>query len=160
MASRATNETIAELKRRQAAELEALTDVTAASGTVDRVRQRRADALERLDADVRDAEGREDMALAVLAVLRPDVAAGIADVTAARVRQAQQRAPVEEVGARVQELTGAAPPRRRGRPRGAGRPAAETPGRVPAAGGSYDDGPIAGGSPDMPDGLPSNDGNP
>lgn len=133
MASKMTNEAVAALKRRQAAELEALVGAESAAEIVGRARQRRADELERLDAAVGEAEQGEDLALAVLATLvPPDVAAGLAGVTPARVRQAQQRAPVEEVGARVQTLADGAPvPRLRGRPRGSGRPAGRGGGRRP-----------------------------
>ena len=118
-----TNQAVAALKKRQAAELEALVGAATAAEVVSRAQQRRTDELQRLDAAVDEAERGEDLALAVLATLMsPDVAAGLADVAPARMRQAQQRAPVDEVHSRVQALTDGAPvPRRRGRPRGSGR---------------------------------------
>ena len=117
------NEAIQVLRKRQAVELEALSAVTVAVSVVERARQRRAAEVERLDAVVTEAERGADVALAVLASLMSvDVAAGLVQVPVARVRQAQQHAPVEDVGLRVQDLTGdTVRPATRGRPRGAGR---------------------------------------
>ena len=93
------NEAIQVLRKRQAVELEALSAVTVAVSVVERARQRRAAEVERLDAVVTDAERGADVALAVLASLMSvDVAAGLVQVPAVRVRQAQQHAPVDEVG--------------------------------------------------------------
>ena len=129
MASKTTNNALEALRRRQAAERVALEAASAAGAAVERAREKRTAELVRLDATVGDAERGEDVAVAVLAALVPaDVAAELAAVTAARVRLAQQRAAPDEVSARVQELTGGVPVRRRGRPPGGGQPAG--PGRA------------------------------
>jgi hypothetical protein len=90
--------------------------------TAERAALAAAAALERLDAAVREAEERADVAWAVLASLMPvDVAALLVEQTPARMRLGQQRAAEAEVTSRMRELTGAAPGfRRRGRPPGRG----------------------------------------
>jgi hypothetical protein len=119
MASKSMNRASEVLARRHAAEEKALKVAVSAGVAVQRAQERRAVELARLDAAVADAERGADTALAVLASLVPaDVAALLAEETPARVRQAQQRAPGDEVSAQVQVLTGAAPVRRRGRPPG------------------------------------------
>lgn len=97
----------------------------AAAKAAERARGRRAAELARLDAAVGEADGAVDLALAVLASLLPvDVAAQLAGASAARVRQAQQRAPQDEVARRAGVVVEAQPVGRRvGRPRGGGRPA-------------------------------------
>ncbi|RSM47790.1 hypothetical protein DMB66_47545 [Actinoplanes sp. ATCC 53533] len=137
MASKMTNKAVERLKARQAAERVALEAAAEAAAAVGRAVERRSVEVARLDAAVADAERGADVALAVLASLVPaDVAAVLTEETPARVRLGQQRAPVEDVTARVEQLTGGVVvARRRGRPRGSGaartgRAAAE----VPAAG--------------------------
>jgi len=137
MASRTTNKAVELLKVRQAAERAALEAASEAGAAVGRAVARRAAEMARLDVAVSEAERGADIALAVLASLLPaDVAAALTGETPARVRVGQQRAPVEDVTVRVDQLTGGAVvARRRGRPRGSG---AARAGRavavVPAAG--------------------------
>ena len=125
MASKGTNKAIEALDRRHEAERAALKAATEAGAAVRRAQDRRAAELARLDAVVVEAEQGADVALAVLASLMgPEVAAVLTEETVARVRLGQQRALVEDVNARVGELTVGAPVvRRRGRPRGSGRSA-------------------------------------
>jgi hypothetical protein len=134
MASKGTNKAIEALARRHEAERAALKAATDAGAVVRRAQDRRAAELARLDAAVAEAERGADVALAVLASLMAiEVAALLTEETPARVRLGQQRAPVDDVNARVGELTGGVPvARRRGRPRGSGRPSseAESPGTV------------------------------
>jgi hypothetical protein len=120
MASKTTNKAVELLKARQAAERAALEAASEAGLAVGRAVQRRAAEVARLDAAVSEAEQGADLALAVLASLLPaDVAAALTGATPARVRLGLQRAPVEDVTARVEQLTGGAVvARRRGRPRG------------------------------------------
>jgi hypothetical protein len=122
MASKTTNSAIDALRARHAAERAALEAATEAGAAVRRAQQRRAAELARWDAAVADAEAGADVALAVLASLMPaDVAATLTEETPARVRLGQQRAPVEDVTARVEQLSGGAVTvRRRGRPRRSG----------------------------------------
>ncbi len=137
MASKTTNSAIEALERRHVAERAALKAATDAGAAVRRAQQRRAAELERLDAMVAEAEQGADVALAVLAsLMAPDVAAVLTEETSGRVRLGQQRAPAEDVSARVSELTDGAPvARRRGRPRGSGRPvrAVDAAGPLPIA---------------------------
>jgi hypothetical protein len=136
MASKTTNSAIEALERRHTAERAALKAATDAGAAVRRAQERRSAELARLDAVVAEAERGADVALAVLAsLMATEVAAVLTEKTPARVRLGQQRASVDEVNVRVAELTDGAPvARRRGRPRGSGRPASDaaTPG---AAGG-------------------------
>jgi hypothetical protein len=120
-----TNSAIEALERRHTAERAALKAATDAGAVVRRAQERRAVELARLDEVVVETERGADVALAVLASLMgPDVAAVLTEETVARVRLGQQRALVEDVNARVGELTDGAPVvRRRGRPPGSGRPA-------------------------------------
>ncbi|WP_199515726.1 hypothetical protein [Nucisporomicrobium flavum] len=138
MASKTTNSAIEALERRHTAERAALKAATDAGAVVRRAQERRAAELARLDEVVADAERGADVALAVLAsLMAADVAAVLMQETPARVRLGQQRAPVEEVNARVSELSDGAPPaRRRGRPRGSGRSGGGTAsaGSAPVAG--------------------------
>ena len=139
MASKGTNKAIEALERRHVAERAALKAATDAGAAVRRAQERRVAELARLDAAVAEAETGADVALAVLASLvAPDVAAVLTEETPARVRMGQQRASVDDVTARVGELTGGVPVvRRRGRPRGSGRPASgvEAAGTARSAGG-------------------------
>jgi len=138
MASKTTNEAVEALNRRHAAERAALEAASAASAVVGRAVERRSVEVARLDAAVSEAERGADVALAVLASVVPaDVAAALTEETPARLRLAQQRAPVEDVTARVEQLTGGAVvARRRGRPRGGGGAArtGHAAAVVPAAG--------------------------
>jgi hypothetical protein len=122
MASKTTNKSVEALKARQAAERAALDAASEAGAAVGRAVQRRAAEVARLDAAVAEAGRGADIALAVLASLVPaDVAAVLTEETPARVRLGQQRAPVEDVTAQVDRLTGGAVVApRRGRPRGSG----------------------------------------
>jgi hypothetical protein len=123
MASRMTNKAVEALRARHAAERAALEAASEAGAAVRRAVERRVAELARLDAVVAEAEQGADVALAVLASVVPaDVAAALTEETPARVRLAQQRAPVEDVTARVEQLTGGAVVARRGRgrPRGSG----------------------------------------
>jgi len=125
MASKTTNSAIEALERRHEAERAALKAATDAGAAVRRVQERRAAELARLDEVVAEAERGADVALAVLAsLMAPDVAAVLTQESPARVRLGQQRASAEDVNVRVAELTDGVPlVRRRGRPRGSGRPA-------------------------------------
>ncbi|MEU7906411.1 hypothetical protein [Actinoplanes sp. NPDC049118] len=125
MASKTTNSAIEALERRHAAERAALKAAADAGAAVRRAQQRRAAEVARLDEMVAGAERGADVALAVLAsLMAADVAAVLTEETPARVRLGLQRAPMEDVNARVGELTDGVPVvRRRGRPRGSGRPA-------------------------------------
>ena len=126
MASKSMNNATDVLARQQAAERDALKAAGTAGAAVQRAQERRAVELERLDQNVTDAERGADLALAVLAALvGADRSARLTGETLARLRLAQQRASVEDVGKRVQELTGDDPAqpaepaaRRRGRPPG------------------------------------------
>ncbi len=124
MASKGTNKAIEALQRRHEAERAALQAATDAGAAVRRAQERRAAELARLDEVVADAERGADVALAVLAsLMAPDIAAVLTGETPARVRLGQQRASADDVSARVGDLTDGAPlARRRGRPRGSGRP--------------------------------------
>lgn len=145
MASKSMNNATDILARQQASERDALKAAGTAGAAVQRAQERRAVELERLDRNVTDAEGVADLALAVLASLvGADRAARLTGETSARLRQAQQRASVEDVGTRVQQLTGDNPAqpaepavRRRGRPPGRSADRAERGGvqeTLPAAG--------------------------
>ena len=125
MASKGTNKAIEALQRRHEAERAALKAATDAGAEVRRAQERRAAELARLDEVVADAERGADVALAVLAsLMAPDIAAVLTEETPARVRLGQQRASADDVSARVSALADGAPVvRRRGRPRGSGRPA-------------------------------------
>lgn len=136
MSSKTTNSAIEALERRHAAERAALKAATDAGAVVRRAQERRAAELARLDAVVAEAERGADVALAVLATLMAaDVTAVLTQESPARVRLGQQRASVEDVNARIGELTDGAPVvRRRGRPRGSGRSArGEASAAVPSA---------------------------
>ncbi|MEU4244305.1 hypothetical protein [Actinoplanes sp. NPDC026619] len=136
MASKATNDAVQLLRRRQQAEEGALTSALAATGAAERARRRWEEESARLDAS-------EDAGLAVLAALLPvEVAARLAGVSSARVRQAQQRAAAEVVAARVEELTGGTVAGRR-RARREGR-AEAVGGGVPAASGGAEAGSVVG----------------
>ena len=126
MASKGTNRAIEALERRHEAERAALKAATDAGAAVRRAQERRAAELARLDEVVADAERGADVALAVLAsLMASDIAAVLTEETPARVRLGQQRASADDVSARVGELSDGAPVvRRRGRPRGSGRPPA------------------------------------
>jgi hypothetical protein len=136
MASKGTNKAIEALERRHAAERAALKAASDAGAAVRRAQERRAAELVRLDEVVADADRGADVALAVLAsLMAPDIAAVLTQETAARVRMGQQRAPAEEVNARVSELGDGVPVvRRRGRPRGSGRSGGGTASAVSAPG--------------------------
>ncbi|MFC3384390.1 hypothetical protein [Couchioplanes azureus] len=125
MASKMTNSAIEALRRRHAAEHAALKAATDAGAAVRRVQERRAGEMARWDGMVAEAERGADVALAVLAsLMASDVAAALTQETPTRVRLGQQRAPVDEVTARLGELTDGVPvTRRRGRPRGSARSA-------------------------------------
>ncbi|WP_213013687.1 hypothetical protein, partial [Paractinoplanes toevensis] len=126
---KATNGAVDLLRRRQRAEEVALTSALAATGAAERARRKWEEESARLDAS-------EDAGLAVLAELLPvEVAAQLAGVSSARVRQAQQRAVAEVVAARVQELTGGTGQGRRARARRAGR-AGAADGGGPVVGGA------------------------
>ncbi|GAA3344744.1 hypothetical protein GCM10020358_49200 [Amorphoplanes nipponensis] len=144
MASKTTNSAIKALERRHAAERAALKAAADAGAALRRARERRAAELARLDEMVAEAERGADVALAVLAsLMAPDAAAVLMQETPARVRLGQQRAPAEEVNARVSELSDGAPVvRRRGRPRGSGRSGGGTAsaGSAPAAGAARNSG--------------------
>jgi hypothetical protein len=160
MASKTTNRAIEALERRHAAERAALRAATDATAVVGRAQERRAAEVERLDAMVAEAEQGANLALAVLASLvTSDVAAVLTGETPARVRQGQQRASVEDVTARVGELTdGVAVARRRGRPSGSAAPARRESGDRPSAGAVVARGSAAAGPAAVLGGAPSSEG--
>lgn len=163
MASKGTNKAIEALQRRHEAERAALKAATDAGAAVRLAQERRAAELARLDEVVADAERGADVALAVLAsLMAPDIAAVLTEETPARVRLGQQRASVDDVSARVGELTDGAPVvRRRGRPRGSGRPAsgADSAGVTRSVGGEGASGAVTvAASPAVSAGAPPSDG--
>jgi hypothetical protein len=131
MASKSTNRVTEALKARHQAEAKAVDAAAVAEAAANAAAGRRAAALERLDADVAQAEQAHDVAVTVVVTLMTeDVAASVLGADLVHVRAARRRAPVDEVQAAVQALTAAVPQARRpDRPR-RGRPPTRKPSGV------------------------------
>jgi hypothetical protein len=112
MARAATNDVVSRLRSRHERERAAAGAVAQAAGAVESARQRRADALARLDADLAAAVGGHDVAVAVLASLLNDdgQTAEIAGVQEGAVRAIRRRVAAVEVRAAAAWLTARARP--------------------------------------------------